>query len=179
MANKSRRRRLKKRNTRSGHPAGRRAPRPVLCAPNQRDQEMGSLIEFITWHREHGTSPDNRPVLEHMMKFFTAYAHISDGAAVTEMDPELIAALVASLIEYDAELAASFCASLHEYIHFLVDTGRWSGTREGKRALHTVVYHGMHHENLLPRGGRGGRPAPLKRLAATTGDCPGKPTKTA
>lgn len=120
---------------------------------------MGSLIAFVTWHREHGKLPDHRPVLEHMMAFFPIYADISGGAAVTAMDPGLIAELVASLNERDAEFAACFCASLHEYMHFLGNTGRWSGTRESKRVLHGVVYHGMLNEESpaaeRPRGATG------------------------
>ena len=113
---------------------------------------MGSLIEFITWHREHGILPDHRPVLEHMMAFFPIYADISGGAAVTAMDPGLIAKLVASLNARDAELAASFCASVHEYMHFLGQTGRWSGTKERLRVLHGVLYQGMLTEEFSPVG---------------------------
>ena len=152
MANKSRRRRQARRKPRSGHPARKPATRPVSTASNQRDQELGSLVAFVDWHREHGISSDHVPVLDHMIAFFPIYADISGGAAVTAMDPGLIAEHVVSLNKRDAEFAASFCAALHEYMHFLGQTGRWSGTRESQRVLHGVLYHGMHNEDFFPAG---------------------------
>lgn len=88
------------------------------------------------------------------MAFFPVYADISGGAAVSAWDPAVIAELVESLNERDAEFAASFCASLHEYLHFLGNTGRWSGTRESQRGVHAVLCHGMLNENLPPQGRR-------------------------
>ena len=86
------------------------------------------------------------------MAFFPVYADISGGAAVSAWDPGLIAELVESLNERDAEFAASFCASLHEYLHFLGNTGRWSGTRESQRGVHAVLCHGMLNEKSSPAG---------------------------
>lgn len=152
MANKSRRRQQARRNSRSGRPTGKPATRPAFVALHRVDQEVGSLLAFMTWHQEHGISSDHVPVLEHMIAFFPIYADISGGAAVTAMDPGRIAEHVLSLNERDAEFAASFCAALHEYMHFLGQTGRWSGTRESQRVLHGVLYHGMHNEEFSPAG---------------------------
>ncbi|MBD1542137.1 hypothetical protein G9E11_07735 [Arthrobacter sp. IA7] len=90
--------------------------------------------------------------MEHMIEFFPVYADISGGAAVTAMDPRLIAKLVVSLNARNTEVAASFCAALHEYMHFLGQTGRWSGSQESLRVLHGVLYYGMHNEEVSPAG---------------------------
>ncbi|MBT2549236.1 hypothetical protein [Arthrobacter sp. ISL-65] len=113
---------------------------------------MGSLFAFVTWHREHGMLPDILPVLAQLTAFFPTYAEISGGAAVTAMDPGLIAEHVELLNERDADLASFFCAVLFEYMHFLRDTGRWSGTDESHRVLHDVLYHGILNEEFSPAG---------------------------
>ncbi|MBT2597547.1 hypothetical protein [Arthrobacter sp. ISL-72] len=109
---------------------------------------MGSLIAFVTWHREHGMLPDLVPVLGHLIAFFPIYSDISGGATVTAMDPGLIAEHVELLKESDAEFASFFCASLYEYMHFLRHTGRWSGTDGSHQVLHDVLYHGILNEKF-------------------------------
>ena len=90
--------------------------------------------------------PDLVPVLEQLTAFFPVYAELSGRAAVTAMDPGLIAEFVEFLNERDAEFASFFCAVLFEYMHFLRDTGRWSGTTESHQVLHGVLYHGILNE---------------------------------
>ncbi|MFE4835007.1 hypothetical protein ACFRAU_10010 [Arthrobacter sp. NPDC056691] len=113
---------------------------------------MGSLLAFMAWHKEHGTTSDPVPVLADMMAFFPVYADISGGAALTAMDPALIAQKLDSLEERDPEFSASFSSSLHEYVHFLGQTGRWSGTLESLGVLHGVLYHGMFNEKFSSAG---------------------------
>ena len=152
MANKTRRRRQAKRKSPSGHPAGKLAIRPVSMASNQRDQELGSLFAFVDWHREHGVLPDLLLVLAQLQAFFPLYAELSGGAAVTAMDPGLIAEHVEVLEERDPDYASFFCAVLFEYMHFLRHTGRWSGTDECHQVLHDVLYHGILNEDFSPAG---------------------------
>lgn len=96
--------------------------------------------------------PDILPVLAQLQAFFPIYAELSGGAAVTAMDPGLIAEHVGLLNERDADLASFFSAVLFEYMHFLRDTGRWSGTDESHRVLHDVLYHGILNEEFFPVG---------------------------
>jgi hypothetical protein len=96
--------------------------------------------------------PDIFPVLVQLTTFFPTYAEISGGAAVTAMDPALIAEHVDLLNERDADHASFFSAVLFEYIHFLRDTDRWSGTDECHRVLHDVLYRGIFNEKLSPAG---------------------------
>jgi hypothetical protein len=96
--------------------------------------------------------PDIFPVLAQLTTFFPTYAEVSGGAAVTAMDPGLIAEHVDLLNERDADLASFFSAVLFEYIHFLRDTDRWSGTDESHRLLHEVLYRGILNEKLSPAG---------------------------
>ncbi|WP_146033090.1 hypothetical protein [Arthrobacter sp. AFG20] len=152
MANKSRRRRQKNRKPRSGHPAGKPASRAVSAASHQRDQELGSLFAFVDWHREHGILPELVFVLAQLQAFFPLYAELSGGAAVTAMDPGLIAQHVELLEERDPEYASFFCAVLFEYMPFLRHTGRWSGTDERHQVLHDVLYHGILNEDISPAG---------------------------
>lgn len=100
----------------------------------------------MCWHWEHGILPDLVVVLKQLTAFFPIYAEISGAAAVTAMDPGLVAEYVEFLNEHDAELASFFCAVLFEYMHFLRDTGRWSGTAESHQVLHGVLYHGILNE---------------------------------
>jgi hypothetical protein len=106
----------------------------------------------VHWHREYGILPDVVPVLEQLTTFFPIYAEISGGAAVTSMDPGLIAEFVDALNEHDADIASFFCASLFAYMHFLKDTGRWTGTDESHRVLHDVLYHGVLNEKCFAAG---------------------------
>jgi hypothetical protein len=110
---------------------------------------MGSLVAFVPWHREHGILPE-LPVLEQLTAFFPMYAEISGDAPVMAMNPGLIAEFVEALNECDAEFASFFCASLFEYIHFLRHTGRWSGSDESYRVLHSVLYRGVFDANVSP-----------------------------
>ncbi len=87
-----------------------------------------------------------RPVLEQLTAFLPIYTEISGGAPVTAMDPGRIARFVESFD--DADFASFFCASLFEYLHFLRDTGRWSGSEERYRNLHGVLYRGVLNENV-------------------------------
>ena len=88
------------------------------------------------------------PVLEQLTAFFSIYTEISGGAPVTAMDPGRIARFVESFDERNADFASFFCASLLEYLHFLRDTGRWSGSEERYRNLHRVLYRGVLSENV-------------------------------
>ncbi|MFF2243224.1 hypothetical protein ACFVTM_03450 [Arthrobacter sp. NPDC058130] len=125
---------------------------PAPVASHQSDQEQGSLIAFMYWHREHGIVPDVVPVLEQLSTVFAIYAEISGGAAVTAMDPGLVAEFVDSLNEHDADIASFFCLSLFAYMHFLKDTGRWTGTDESHQILHGVLYHGVLNEKCVATG---------------------------
>jgi hypothetical protein len=98
---------------------------------------MGSLLAFTGWHREHGILPE-LTVLVQLAAFFPMYTDIP-GGQVTAMDPVRIARFVEALDKRDDSLAPIFCASLHEYLHFLRDTGRWSGSEVRYRNLHRVV----------------------------------------
>lgn len=82
------------------------------------------------------------PVLEQLTVFFTFYPEISGGVPVTAMDPGRIGTFVESFDELNADLASFFCASLFEYLHFLRDTGRWSGSEERYRKLHRILHRG-------------------------------------
>ena len=88
------------------------------------------------------------PILEQLTAFFSIYDEISGGAPVTAMDPGRIARFVESFDEPNADVASFFCASLFEYLHFLRDTGRWSGSEERYRNLHRVLYRGVLNENV-------------------------------
>jgi hypothetical protein len=110
---------------------------------------LGSLIAFVGWHREHGTLPE-LAVLEQLNAFLPIYVEISGGATVTAMDPRLVAEWVKVLNEHDADLAAFACACLFEYMHFLRHTGRWTGSDERHRVLHSVLYRGALGENDPP-----------------------------
>ena len=88
------------------------------------------------------------PILEQLAAFFPIYTEISGGAPVTAMKPGRIAEFVEVLNERDADFASFFCASLFEYLHFLRDTGRWSGSEEHYRNLHRVLYRGVVNENV-------------------------------
>ena len=149
MAKKSRRQPARRKFS-----SGRCAGNPVYgsnqaasLASLQSAQELDSLIPaFVCWHWKHGILPDLVPVLAQLTAFFPIYAKISGGAAVTAMDPGLIAEFVEFLNEHDAEFASFFCAVLFEYMHFLRDTGCWSGTDESHQVLHGVLYHGILNE---------------------------------
>jgi hypothetical protein len=121
-------------------------------ASSQRDQELGSLFAFVSWHREHGILPEIVHVLAQLQAFFPLYAELSGGAVVTAMDPGLIAQHVELLEERDPEYASFFCTVLFEYMHFLKHTGRWSGTDERHQVLHDVLYHGILNEECSPAG---------------------------
>ncbi|WP_157360929.1 hypothetical protein [Arthrobacter sp. EPSL27] len=147
MAKKSRRRPARRSSSstrRAGKPSGRAAS---LSA--HQDQALGSLIAFVGWHREHGILPE-LAVLEQLNAFLPVYAEISGGAPVTAMDPRLIAEWVKVLNERDADLAAFVCFCLFEYMHFLRHTGRWTGSEERHRVLHSVLYRGALGENDPP-----------------------------
>jgi len=139
------RRRPTNRST-GGHQAGKPAGRPGFRASHY-DQALGSLIAFVGWHREHGILPE-LPVLKQLTAFFPIYTEISGGAPVTAMDPGRIARFVESFDESDADFASFLCASLYEYLHFLRDTGRWSGSEERYRNLHRVLHRGVLNENI-------------------------------
>ncbi|MGP4031136.1 hypothetical protein [Pseudarthrobacter sp. 1C304] len=145
MANKSRRRPA--RRSSGGHQAGKPAGSPgarALC----RDQALGSLIAFMTWHRERGTLPEPI-VLVQLSTFLPIYTNAS-GGQVTAMDPVRIAKFVEALDESDDGLAPLFCASLHEFLHFLRETGRWSGSEVRYRNLHRVLSPRIPLENAEP-----------------------------
>jgi hypothetical protein len=146
LAKKSRRQPAR-RNSSSGHCAGNpvhSANQAATLASLQSAQELDSLLpSFVRWHWEHGILPDLVPILEQLTAFFPIYAEISGVAAVTAMDPGLTAEFVACLNERDPEFASFCCASLFEYMHFLRDTGRWSGTDESHQLLHRVLYRGI------------------------------------
>lgn len=144
MAKKPRRRPA--RRSTGGHQAGNPAGRPG-SRTSRHDQALGSLIAFVGWHREHGILPE-LPVLEQLTAFFPIYTEISGGAPVTAMDPGRIARYVESFDAPDADFASFLCASLFEYLHFLRDTGRWSGSEERYRNLHGVLYRGVLNENV-------------------------------
>ena len=144
MAKKPRRRPASR--STGGHRAGNPAGRPGSSA-SRHDQALGSLIAFVGWHREHGILPEP-PILEQLTAFFSIYDEISGGAPVTAMDPGRIARFVESFDEPNADVASFFCASLFEYLHFLRDTGRWSGSEERYRNLHRVLYRGVLNENV-------------------------------
>ena len=152
--------RLQDGSPRSGHPAGTTATRAACLALNQGDpQEVGSLFAFVTWRRKNGMLPDILPVLAQLQAFFPIYAELSGGAAVTAMDPGLIAEHVGLLNERDADLASFFSAVLFEYMHFLRDTGRWSRHHESHRVLHDVLYRtGFSTKNSSPWGGHACEP---------------------
>ncbi|MCX6499117.1 MAG: hypothetical protein NTU93_09990 [Arthrobacter sp.] len=150
MAEKPRRQPTDRSPSRRG--TGKRAPGPAPAASHQGDQEQDPLIAFVHWHREYGILPDVVPVLEQLTRFFPIYAEISGGAAVTAMDSGLIAEFVDALNEHDAEIASIFCASLFEYMHFLKDTGRWTGTDGSHQVLHDVLYHGVLNEKFFAAG---------------------------
>ena len=146
MAKKPRRR-PESRSTgghRAGNPAGRSGSRA-----SRHDQALGSLIAFVRWHRQHGMLPE-LPVLEQLTAFLLIYTEISGGAPVTAMDPRRITKFVESFDDPNADLASFFCASLFEYLHFLRDTGRWSGSEERYRTLHGILYRGVLNENVAP-----------------------------
>jgi hypothetical protein len=159
-------RRQARRDSRSGHPTGKPATSPAFVALHRVDQEVGSLLAFMTWHRQHGISSDHVPVLEHMIAFFPIYADLSGGAAVTAMDPGRIAEHVLSLNERDAEFAASFCAALHEYMHFLGKPA--AGPALGKaNGFCTVSFiTGCTTKNFPPQGGRAREPQAVVRPPA-------------
>ena len=90
------------------------------------------------------------PALAQLTAFFAIYPEISGGAPLTAMDPGRIARFVESFDEPDADFASFFCFSLFEYLHFLKDTGRWSGSEERYRNLHRVLYRGVFNENVSP-----------------------------
>ena len=144
MANKPRRRPASRSTgvRQAGKPAGRPG-----CRASRHDQALGSLIAFVGWHREHGILPERR-VLEQLTAFLPFYTEISGGAPVTAMDPGRIVRFVESFGEPDADVSSFFCASLFEYLHFLRDTGRWSGSEERYRNLHRVLHRGVLNENV-------------------------------
>jgi len=144
LAKKSRRRPASR--STSGFRAGKPG-RPVSRSPRH-DQALGSLIAFVGWHREHGTLPE-LPVLEQLTAFLPIYTQTS-GGQVTAMDPARIARFVEAFEEPDDGFAAFFCASLHEYLHFLKDTGRWSGSEVRYRDLHRVLHRGAFNEIVSP-----------------------------
>ncbi|MDQ0754340.1 hypothetical protein [Arthrobacter sp. B3I4] len=128
--------------------AGKPHVRPVSVALH-RDQEMGSLVALVPWHREHGAVPE-LSVLILLTAFFPVYAEFSGGAPVTAMDPGPIAAIVEELNKRDAAVGSFFCACLFEYVHFLRHTGRWSGGEERYRNLLRVLHRGVFQENISP-----------------------------
>ena len=81
--------------------------------------------------------------------FLPIYTNTS-GGQVTAMDPVRIARFVEALDKGDDGLAPFFCASLHEYLHFLRDTGRWSGSEVRYRDLHRVLARRIPQENAAP-----------------------------
>lgn len=101
-------------------------------------------------------------VLKQVNTFFSMRAHLYDDTAVTAVEPEDMTELVEVLIERDTEFAAFFCGSLFEFVHFLMDSGRWSGTPESYQAVRRILLDGLFSARFLPQG-RPGRQAGSSR----------------
>ena len=152
MANKSRLRQAR-RKPRSGHPADdpeHDTKQVPSVAALQGAWELGALVPaFVRWHREHGETQDPAIVLEHLTAFLCVHATVSGDSALTALEPKLMAELVALLIELDPEIALHVCTTLFQFMHFLRDTGRWSGTPESYQAVRRVLFDGMFNEKCL------------------------------
>lgn len=140
MAKKSRRP-TAKRNTRkrTGNPA-RGADKVVSLAARRTSQELDFLVpDFVRWLTERGTDNETSLVLEMVNGFFRVYAEEAGAASVTAVEPDPAAEMVGSLLAVDPELAALVCSSMHEFLHFLDDSGRWTGSRENYNGVHTLL----------------------------------------
>ncbi|MDR6557854.1 hypothetical protein J2809_002214 [Arthrobacter pascens] len=152
MAKKSRRQPAR-RNSSSGPCAGK----PV-CGSNpaaalaslQSAQELNSLIPaFVCWHWEHAVVSDVPLILKQLNASFSIHAKIDGDATVTAIEPEDLVELVGLLIEHDSEFAVLFCGSLYEFVHFLMDTGRWSGTAENYQTVRRILFDGLFSARFL------------------------------
>lgn len=127
----------------------------AALASLQSAQELDSLIPaFVFWHWEHAVISDVSLVLKQLNAFFSMHAEIDGDATVTAIEPEDLVELVALLTERDTEFAVFFCGSLFEFVHFLIDTGRWSGTAENYQTVRRILFDGLFNARFLSQGPR-------------------------
>lgn len=140
MAKKDRRSGAKRKpGNRSGNPA-RTTGQVVSLASHRSAQELDALVPaFVRWYGEHGVSEELGPVLDMLSGFFRGYAEDTGNSSVTSLEPAPVAELVADLHEAAPELALFMCAPLDEFLHFLEDTGRWTGSQDAFEDVQSVI----------------------------------------
>lgn len=106
----------------------------------------------MCWHWEHTVVCDVSLVLKQLNAFFSIHAKIDGDATVTAIEPEDLVELVGLLIERDSEFAVLFCGCLYEFVHFLMDTGRWSGTAENYQTVRHILFDGLFSGRFLSQG---------------------------
>lgn len=123
---------------RSGNPA-RNASKKTL-APGSTTQELDRLLrDFVRWHDVHGGGTDTRLALARLTAFYFLYTKTSSIKSVTAIDPQLMIQLLAMLLSLNQDQAVKIARTLHVFLHFLRQSGRWSGTYTSYLETHAIL----------------------------------------
>ena len=135
-------RQASKSKSRSGNPAVRAAAATAAPHGGGVHQIFGTVRPALAgWLGDEQYTPEDvADLLDTLEMFFTRYA-ATFGVAPNLTNPaaDNVAALLEDAADYDAELGVALAANMHEYLHFLLDTSRWTGTEAEQARLHHVV----------------------------------------
>jgi hypothetical protein len=94
---------------------------------------------FISWYVQHPFIADVGAVLENLKNFFRYYPEFDENRAITALDPYEVAEKIASLVINAVYEGFAAAYSLMQFLHFLHDSGRWSGSSESYRAVNGIL----------------------------------------
>jgi hypothetical protein len=106
-------------------------------------------VDFIQWHGTEAPDPAGAfECLELVKLFLTAQHAINGSSSATAIDSESVeqaAEAIASSLDpaVTEEAFDDIYFALHSYIHFLIGTGRWSGSDAAYEELHSALGSGI------------------------------------
>ncbi|MDQ1053312.1 hypothetical protein QE394_001240 [Arthrobacter sp. SORGH_AS 212] len=103
-------------------------------------RELESLAPaFICWYVQHPFRTDVEEVLASLILFFRFYPEIGENRSITALKPAEVAERLAALIIHTVHDGVVATYSLMLFLHFLHDSGQWSGNPESYRTVQGIL----------------------------------------
>ena len=127
--------------SRKGHGGSARSSRPeVPQGSDQNIREFETLTPaFVRWYGEQYFNTDVVLVLGHLSDFFRFLPESKRSAGITALEPTRVAAALASLMLQSVDTGVMTAISVSKFLHFLRDSGRWTGNTYSFRAVDGIT----------------------------------------
>jgi hypothetical protein len=125
--------------SRAGHPARNSSAGASMFENQVREAMRPYLAQLRAFFHQRHDPADTEAGIEGLVTLLTVHARLRGQAAVSELDHDALAIQFEDLRAIGDEVAVACASMLREFVLFLAESGRWSGSVEGFKAVFDLI----------------------------------------